>query len=84
MLYRPRKFPIYFAQRFLANLNNNLFYSLYRKFPICFALHLLANFSNNLSYLINRKFSIYFESLFSAVLNHLFVLYIYTYIKFST
>ena len=37
----------------------------------------LANLSNDLSYIIYRKFSIYFASMFSAVLNHIFVLYTY-------
>ena len=37
----------------------------------------LANLSNNLSYIIYRKFPIYFASVFTAVLNHLFVQYTY-------
>ena len=48
---------------------------MYRKFSICFVLHVLANLSNNLSHTIYRKFPLYFASVFSAVLNHLFVIY---------
>ena len=44
---------------------------------MCFALHFLTNLSNNLSYIICKKFPIYFTSVFSAVLNHLFILYTY-------
>ena len=48
----------------------------YRKFPLCFTLLFLANLCKNLSYILHKKFSIYFESVFSAILNHTFVPYI--------
>ena len=61
--------------RFLANLSNDLSYIIYiRKFPICFALHFLATLSNNLFYITYRKIPRNFASVFSAVLNRLFVL----------
>ena len=42
-----------------------------------FCAAFLANLCNNLSYILYRKFPIYFASVFSAILNDLFVLYRY-------
>ena len=36
-----------------------------------------TNLYNNLSYILYRKFPICLASVFSAILNHIFVLYIY-------
>ena len=42
-----------------------------------FCAAFLVNLCNNLSYILYRKFAICFASVFSAILNHIFVLCIY-------
>ena len=62
---------------FLANLCNNLSCILYTNFVICFALLFLSNLCNNLSKHYIGNFLYILCHFFSAILNHIFVLYIY-------
>ena len=41
-----------------------------------FCAAFLANLSNNLFYILHRKFPIYFALFYSAILNHIFVVYV--------